>query len=185
MMTRRHFTRLLTNGAVGASLTTGAWLPASETSPGGVVPEIKLSRDEILRSLSAAFGEKIIRGRDIDTVINCGDDYYQAIAPAEVIRIASASGIYRRVYVPSLFDCEDFAFCMKAEFCHYAYRPDNGLAHGLAFGIIWGKFSWGGDSNHAANFFLTPDRQVWLIGHDSDGPKPVGDCRGQVSLIIL
>jgi len=79
----------------------------------------------------------------------------------------------KALYVPELYDCDDFAFRLWGQI--------NSLPEwaGLSLGIIW--FS---EPAHAMNIFVDIDGTVWLIEPQNDGmiERPP-DCEAYLIVI--
>ena len=75
------------------------------------------------------------------------------------------SGLRNYRYIPSKFDCDDFAVCLKAQASKYSYNQSLPDDKGSLCGIIWGKRT---DDNgkiivHAFNFTIDPFEKVILF----------------------
>jgi agglutinin domain-containing protein len=93
-----------------------------------------------------------------------GDAEYYLPSLAEAQTIITRSRIARDQYAPSRFDCDDFAYMLKAAFCEAAYERQR-RKFGYCFGIIWGEKLWTGkqDESHAMNWMITRDGVFRLV----------------------
>lgn len=91
------------------------------------------------------------------------DSRYLLVMPDEVERLLNWDATDQFVYVPELYDCDDFQFRLWGQV--------NSLPEwaGLSIGIIW--FS---EPPHAMNIFVDIDGNVWLIEPQTDEmfPRP-------------
>ena len=85
------------------------------------------------------------------------DSRYLLVPPSEVEKLLDWDATDEFVYVPELYDCDDFQFRLWGQV--------NSLPEwaGLSMGIIW--FS---DPAHAMNVFVDIDGNVWLIEPQND-----------------
>ena len=91
------------------------------------------------------------------------DSLYYCPSAAYVESLLEKDLTDRKTYADESFDCDDFAWMLKAAFCEDAYR--NGqrrAAH--AMGIIWGEFP----HPHAINWVITDDKRLLLIEPQTD-----------------
>lgn len=67
------------------------------------------------------------------------------------------------VWTEEIFDCDDFAIVLKADFAKDAYRN---LARRSphCFGIVWGSLP----GPHAINWVITDDKQFWFVEPQND-----------------
>jgi hypothetical protein len=87
----------------------------------------------------------------------------------------------RRPWIAERYDCDDFAYVLKAFTSAVAY-VNSGLTYGLSCGIIWGKFSWVGEF-HACNWIITSDRTFQLIEPQTDSLHQASECLGSVTFV--
>jgi len=92
-----------------------------------------------------------------------GDDRYFLTPVEHAKEIISNSSVDRLTYVERRFDCDDFAFVLKAHFCEAAYKDgDRRAAH--CFGIVWGMLP----GPHAINWMVNEDRVLRFVEPQSD-----------------
>lgn len=89
--------------------------------------------------------------------IYLSDNRYLLVPSGEVEKLLDWDATDEFVYVPELYDCDDFQFRLWGQV--------NSLPEwaGLSMGIIW--FS---DPPHAMNIFVDIDGNVWLIEPQND-----------------
>jgi hypothetical protein len=124
------------------------------------------SADYVAERLIAAFPE-------IGDRLYLSDSRYLLLPPDEVGKLLNWDATDGFVYVPELYDCDDFAFRLWGQI--------NSLPEwaGLSLGIIW--FS---EPAHAMNIFVDIDGTVWLIEPQNDGmiQRPP-DCEAYLIVI--
>lgn len=161
--------------------------PGGDLLPGGLVTDygnaeahpdgISLSTSEITKLLEQALVGKLHTSYSL----RLGDSGYYLPTVDEVTQILNATQQERRTWIADRYDCDDFAYVLKAFTSTVAYI-NSGLAYGLSCGIIWGKFSWV-DEFHACNWILTSDRIFKLIEPQTDTLHPASDCLGSVTFV--
>ena len=94
---------------------------------------------------------------EVEDRLYLSDSRYLLIPPDEVEKLLNWDATDGFVYVPELYDCDDFAFRLWGQI--------NSLPEwaGLSLGIIW--FS---EPPHAMNILVDIDGTVWLIEPQSD-----------------
>jgi len=90
------------------------------------------------------------------------DEAYYKPSRSEVARIVKAWAATHPRYVGERFDCDDYAWTLKAHFSKLASRSRN-LPAAYAVGIIWTETSSRGLEGHAYNWAYLSDNKVWLI----------------------
>lgn len=113
--------------------------------------------------------------------LRLGDSGYYLPTVDEVTQIITATQHERRTWIAERYDCDDFAYVLKAFVSSVAY-VNSGLTYGLSCGIIWGKFSWV-DEFHACNWIITSDRTFRLVEPQTDSLHPASDCIGSVTFV--
>ena len=124
------------------------------------------SADYVAERLIAEFPE-------VENRLYLSDSRYLLISPDEVEKLLNWDATDGFIYVPELYDCDDFAFRLWGQI--------NSLPEwaGLSMGIIW--FS---EPPHAMNILVDIDGNVWLIEPQSDGMfQTPPDC--EAYLIVL
>lgn len=96
-------------------------------------------------------------------------EYY--LAPRnDVDKILEKSSVDLNQWIAEMFDCDDFAICLKADFAKAAYKQGKRRAP-YSMGIVWGMLP----GPHAINWFVGVDQQVYFIEPQSDEifePRP-------------
>ena len=84
--------------------------------------------------------------------------------------IIAKSLLDQQVWIEERFDCDDFAYLLKAEFVKDAYRQgERRSAH--CFGIVWGKLP----TPHAINWMINDDLKLRFVEPQNDkifAPRP-------------
>jgi len=125
-----------------------------------------------------------------DHPIYIGDEKYFVPAEERIREITSTSLQHHQQYYAERFDCDDFAYVLKGEFCLHTFKNAES-EFGLCAGILWGEFSWV-TGQHAINWALIApkgdgaDFEIVLI-------EPQGDVfynsteykAGTMSLILV
>jgi hypothetical protein len=91
------------------------------------------------------------------------DNEYKTAPLGEYKRFLSASQVDKHKYVSEYFDCDDFSYALMGEFSIPKWSA-------LAFGIVWTETTTG---NHALNFFIDNNLDVWLIEPQTDSIFPM------------
>jgi hypothetical protein len=158
-----------------APLTAPA-APAAPATPasGLVVPASSL--DGLVR--------RMLQGKlASDPGIRFGDGSFYLPTLAEVRAILDASRLDRRAWMEERFDCDDFAYVLKAEMSVHAYDSGS-LRYGLCVGMVWGNFSWV-QGYHAVNWFIDHTQTLRFIEPQSDALYDLQHCLGEVSLLLV
>jgi len=146
---------------------------SAEARPDG----IELGTPEIVKLIEQALNGKL----HATFSLRLGDSAYYLPTTEEVSQILSSTRRERRSWVAERYDCDDFAYVLKAFASSVAYI-NNELKLGLCCGIIWGKFEWL-DEFHACNWFITSDKTFNLIEPQDEKIYPPEKCRGNVTFI--
>jgi hypothetical protein len=125
--------------------------------PAGKPPApVILSADEMLALAWAEFGPRWMSGYPL--ILYPSDAEYYCPPLAEAQAIITASHLDHHKYARDVFDCDDFASVLKANFSQAAYAKGHRL-HAYCVGILWANQPYG----HALNWMITADRVVRLI----------------------
>jgi hypothetical protein len=81
--------------------------------------------------------------------IYLADRAYIAPKQSDVYRVLDVASAYTRNWRPEAYDCDDFAWYLKAAFSEDARHRED-MPYGWACGIIWGNFP----RPHAVNWVL-------------------------------
>ena len=92
-----------------------------------------------------------------DHPIYIGDQKYFIPAEDRIREITSASLQHHQQYYAERFDCDDFAFVLKGEFCLHSFKNAE-LEFSLCAGILWGEFSWV-PTQHAINWAIIAPKE--------------------------
>jgi hypothetical protein len=168
----------------GLQIPAGGDPPAAVPAviaPQGVVATAEYVQGLLESAFSGKFGAT--------NILRLGDAHYYLPTPQEIDRIINDSSLDRKIWTPERFDCDDFAYVLKAEFCTHAYDAGESLSCSFALGMIWGNFNWR-DEFHAANLVVlhnpANDRNgVLLIEPKEDAYKQVEDCKGGVTMLTM
>jgi len=84
-----------------------------------------------------------------------------------------------------LFDCDDYAFALKAHVSHYA-RETEEFEASPCIGIAWARFSWirRGKVDHACNWVLGSDIGFRWIEPQNKSFHKANQCRGRLTLLL-
>ncbi len=158
----------LAPAATTALLTPGA-------GPEGVVAPAS-SLDGLVRQL--------LQGKlSDDPGIRFGDGSFYLPTLQEVQDILAASRLDREKWLEERFDCDDFAYVLKAEMSVHAYQSA-AMKFGLCVGMVWGNFDWV-DGYHAVNWFVDKHSTLRFIEPQDDGIHDLASCKGQISLLLV
>jgi hypothetical protein len=156
-----------------ASAATAALTPAA--GPKGVVAPASsldgLVRQSLLGKLAA------------DPGIRFGDGSFYLPTLQEVQQILTASRLDRETWMEERFDCDDFAYVLKAEMSVHAYKSGD-MKFGLCVGMVWGNFDWV-DGYHAVNWFVDNNSTLRFIEPQDDVIHDMEHCQGQISLLLV
>lgn len=91
-----------------------------------------------------------------------------------------------------IFDCDDYAFALKAHISRYA-RLSYAVEAPICIGIAWGLFHWHGRIlNHACNWTISAngtfcwiEPQLLIDGFSPDAFFPVEQCAGRLDLLLV
>jgi hypothetical protein len=116
-------------------------------------------QDSVRKALHSAFNGRFAAGDPLRLF----DDYYYLPREEEVRYILNQSGVSSLKWALQRFDCDDFAFGVKAEFSLFAYEDAKmaDLTCGFALGVVAGGFNW--EDTHVACFFVDSDHNVQLL----------------------
>lgn len=162
-------------------------LPDDSLTPGGLVTEddgaeahpdgIDQPTHEITKMIEQALANKFHSTYSL----RLGDSAYYLPTLEEVNQIVHSTRRARRSWIAERYDCDDFAYVLKAYASSVAYI-NNELRLGLCCGIVWGKFRWISEF-HACNWVITADRVFRLIEPQDDNMYPESECMGSVTFV--
>jgi len=99
------------------------------------------------------------------------EDYEHELVMTEKIQaIYAASGLSSKKWTPEVFDCDDFAYQLKATASLQAYQDlsnNAAVARPYAVGVVFGKSSSG--VSHAANVFVDYSGSVMIMDASKGG----------------
>lgn len=174
MRSRRGDHSILPEGIMPGDLITDG-LGSTETTPDG----IEISSIELERII-----ERGISGKKHATCsIHLGDNKYYLPTGEEIQQIFSATSRQRRTWIEERYDCDDFAYVMKAFASTVAYINER-LSFGMCCGIVWGEFDWL-SGFHACNWVVTSDKRFHLIEPQDDSLHPASACKGNVTFVAV
>lgn len=125
-----------------------------------------ISADEVQVILRDALGARL----NPHVLIILSDEEYTTITPEEVSRAFKISNLGTKEYRPEVFDCDNFAFALKATVDEEG-RKIWSLSYEYAFGIVYGSIP----TPHAINWFITPELEVLFVEPQSGEIfKPTG-----------
>lgn len=102
--------------------------------------------------------------------IHLADIEYYCPSVQYMITMLGQDLLDTRNYASERFDCDDFAWVLKARFCLDAYKDGRRRAAHAA-GIVWGKLP----HPHAMCWVITDDLKLRLIEPQNDGLKAWGE----------
>ena len=113
-----------------------------------------LSADDVRVILRDALGSRL----NPHVLIILSDEAYTTINRDQVLKAFKISNLGTKEYRPEVFDCDNFAFAMKAVVDEEG-RKLWSLSYEYAFGIVYGSIP----TPHAINWFITSDLEVLFI----------------------
>lgn len=121
-------------------------------------------KPKIERLIARLFRRRWIPLRDYHHGPVLGDREYFLPSLEEARTIIRNSHLDAKTYARLRFDCEDYAYVLKAHFCQAAYRNKR-RQFAYCFGIVWGEELWTGAAAeaHAMNWMITCDGVFLLI----------------------
>ena len=132
--------------------------PRSKTKPAAPRHWGLITRTELEDLLSKTLGRRWLKRAAMNVYL--GDSEYYCPAKNEALDIIRRSRRLFKDWTDEIFDCDDFAFVLKAHFCRSAFR--HGVRRfGYCFGIIWKNKP----EPHAMN---------WVVYRDFDPTAPDG-----------
>ena len=111
--------------------------------------------DEMLAIAWAYFGPRWMAG--VPRILYPADDEYVCPTVAEALGIVQASRVDRDQYFDGGFDCDDFAYTLKAHVCEAAY-VEGTRRRPYCFGILWAA-----RPAHALNWMINDDGLLRLV----------------------
>lgn len=146
------------------------------------------SKKKIQNHLKRLFRGRWIPDRTYHHAAILGDREYYLPHPEEARTIIRNSHLDTQDYARFRFDCEDFAYVLKAHFCQAAYRKKR-RQYAYCFGIIWGEELWTGQAAtaHAMNWMITCEGEFRLIEPQTGKTrelKPLSQGDRRVYLLI-
>ena len=146
---------------------------SAEAQPDGIEQPTK----EITKLIEQALASKFHSTYSL----RLGDSAYYLPTTEEVSQIVNSTQRERRAWIAERYDCDDFAYVLKAFVSSVAYF-NNDLKLGLCCGIIWGKFRWISEF-HACNWVITSDGVFQLIEPQNGKIYPALECLGSVTFV--
>ncbi|NLH50425.1 MAG: lectin MOA-related protein [Myxococcales bacterium] len=121
-------------------------------------PKIYAAEEEIMNILKAKLGKRLVPG--CHPFFSDASYFLTPLVHAKEIIANSRAAMSEYAYTEEVFDCDDFALVMKANFCQAAFKE--GLRRAPhCFGILWGNVSPLG--GHAINWMITADKELWFV----------------------
>jgi len=114
---------------------------------------------EVKRILKERLGAKLSR----TSKIYLPDTLYYLPPKSDAENILRVSVLDSKKWTSEVFDCDDFSYVLKAEFCQDAYRQGKRRAP-YCMGIVWGLLP----TPHAINWVITDDKQLYFIEPQTD-----------------
>ncbi len=111
--------------------------------------------DEMLAIAWAYFGPRWMAG--VPRILYPADDEYVLPTVAEALGIVQASKVDHDQYYDGGFDCDDFAYTLKAHVCEAAY-VEGARRRPYCFGILWAA-----RPAHALNWMINDDGLLRLV----------------------
>jgi len=137
----------------------GGIVPTPTPTPDPTDLGIYLTTAEVKAKLKEQLASKFSR----DAKIYLPDTIYYCPSVAYTKKVLAESSSDKRLWVEEVFDCDDHALVLKADFAIDAYR--NGTRRAPhAFGIVWGQLP----GPHAINFVLNDDGIVRFVEPQND-----------------
>ncbi|MBN1649109.1 MAG: lectin MOA-related protein, partial [Spirochaetales bacterium] len=135
--------------------------------------------------ISRADLEKLLRRQlkgkvDDQTRFHIADMEYFLTPLDDARRIIKGSNIGRYEWTDEVFDCDDFAIVLKADFCRDAYRHrKRRAAH--CFGIVWGMMP----RAHALNWMVNDDLKLRFYDPMFDDIYVPGDEARRIWMMLV
>jgi hypothetical protein len=120
---------------------------------------IYLSRNEVEKIIEKHLAGKLKSGYKI----NLGDARYFCPTLSDAQKIVNYTSVNERIFITRRFDCDDFAFLLKAEFVKDAYREGKRRA-AHCFGIVWSYLP----VHHAMNWMINDDMKLRFVEPQND-----------------
>jgi len=98
----------------------------------------------------------------------------------DVKKILKKSTVNMKKWTEHIFDCDDFAFVLKSDFCIDNYRNKERRVP-YCFGIIWGKHIPG---DHAMNWVIADDLKLYLVEPQDDSIRLPSGTDYDIYLLI-
>ncbi len=170
---------------VGRGISAAPAIPAARASAPAAT-EWPGATDGIVvpaSSLTGLVQNKLSSKLADDPGIRFGDGSFYLPKLDEVRSILDSSQLDRRTWMEERFDCDDFAYVLKAEMSAYAYKS-NELRFALCVGMVWGNFDWVA-GYHAVNWFVDSDQELYFIEPQTDEIYGKDRCQGQITLLLV
>lgn len=191
LISRRGIGLFPTEGGSGTLSRRSDYLKRSDTLvPGDLVTDDVSSTEKIPGGLEIKSSdleqiiERSLSGKRHSTYsIHFGDSQYYLPTREEVQQIFASTSRQRRKWIEERYDCDDFAYVMKAFASGIAYVNEN-LSFGICCGIVWGEFDWL-SGFHACNWVVTSEKIFYLVEPQDDSLHPASACKGSVAFVVV
>jgi hypothetical protein len=120
---------------------------------------IYLSSDDVEKIIEKQLAGKLKSGYKI----YLGDARYFCPTLSDAQKIINYTSVNERKWIKQRFDCDDFAFLLKAEFVKDAYREGKRRA-AHCFGVVWGYLP----GHHAINWMINGDMKLRFVEPQND-----------------
>ena len=127
------------------------------------------TRDNAEKTYIMAEDLRILVATQLKNKISCSfslhiaDDEYYCPPMSDAKEVIEESKLDRKKWAGRRFDCDDFAFVLKAHFAEASYaHSERRAAH--CFGIIWGHTP----DEHAINWVVTDEMKLYFVEPQTD-----------------
>lgn len=122
------------------------WLVAPD--PGTLAMGKPIPRDRLRSLIEKAFAGRFSSGSALRPEEKMDDWAYYAPTLREIDKVVATRSAKGKAYETDIFDCEDFAYSLRADFARNRYDA-NAKDTAFAAGIVWGEITPG--KPHVAN----------------------------------
>jgi hypothetical protein len=179
-MTRRLF-------LAGPSSLLAAGKLSVAASEGKPTMRRMFTKAELARALASAFASNLLPGA-LRATEDFDDPIYCLPTRGDVETLFRSRTTLHQPWSENVFDCEDFAYSLRADFARYRYRtmPANTTTP-FATGIVWGlDLPHAGRGFHVVNIAVTCDAGLLLLDAAPDGGIfPAEGWRGKIKYLII
>lgn len=150
---------------------------SEETSTEVTEEGVKIDNNELYKLIRDKLSNKITK----NTYISIADSQYYCPTKQVATDIVKKSMINNMKYRPQVFDCDDYAFLLKADFIKDAYYNKERRAPYIV-GIVYTELP----VPHALNILIDSKKDVYFIEPQTDGIiLPNDDSIESIRMLII